>query len=91
MSERGGPASCEEAAKRFTALIWRERPRTQAWQGAAISKTGGPDANKSVGGPARCEEAAKRRTALIWTVGPTLTRAWGDRPGVRRPRSGVPH
>src|SRR2546425_1885147 len=61
---------------------------------------------RSVGGPAGSNKAAKRRTEAIRrermrtqarqgeavnkTVGPTLKKAWGDRPVVIRPRSGVP-
>jgi hypothetical protein len=44
-----------------------------------------------VGGPASSEEAAQRCTELNWPVGPTLIEAWGDRPDVKRPRSGVPN
>ena len=57
---------------------------------------------RSVGGPAGSNKAAKRRTEAIRrermrtqarqgaavnkTVGPTLKKAWGDRPVVIRPR-----
>jgi hypothetical protein len=49
------------------------------------------NSNSGVGGPTRSEETAKAVYRTELDGGPDANKAWGDRPGVRRPRSGVPN